>query len=389
MATFVLQSLSAQVSAINTVCYSNHLAYRQSRGRKVPASEILEIFQGLQDSYLTDFDVLLSGYVPDAETVAAVGKIARLLKDEARLRPGGFLWVLDPVMGDNGRLYIPEGEVPAYKSILREADLILPNQFEAELLSEVTISDLSSLGTAIHALHRGYGVPHIVVTSLRISKVSEKTLPASVNGSAANADAQEEDVLSVVGSSATSNGEPRLWRIDIPAFPVFFSGTGDMFAALMVVRLREAAAAANLLDKASWRCSDEVPAEETPLALAAEKVLASMQAVLGKTYEVYKKEIPKIDKAPERAGRGESEEARKEEEMKRHLRKTKAAEVNVVRNVRDLLEPPEVEKYKARALNIEFSRPPSRGPDEVGVVHLGGKSGDGAIHTVNDRRWGP
>lgn len=40
--------------------------------------------------------------------------------------------VLDPVMGDNGKLYIPEDEVPQYKALLREADLILPNQFEAE-----------------------------------------------------------------------------------------------------------------------------------------------------------------------------------------------------------------------------------------------------------------
>jgi pyridoxal/pyridoxine/pyridoxamine kinase len=40
--------------------------------------------------------------------------------------------VLDPVMGDNGKLYIPEDEVPQYKAMLRDADLILPNQFEAE-----------------------------------------------------------------------------------------------------------------------------------------------------------------------------------------------------------------------------------------------------------------
>jgi len=40
--------------------------------------------------------------------------------------------VLDPVMGDEGKLYIPEDEVPQYKYLLGEADLILPNQFEAE-----------------------------------------------------------------------------------------------------------------------------------------------------------------------------------------------------------------------------------------------------------------
>lgn len=40
--------------------------------------------------------------------------------------------VLDPVMGDEGHLYVQEDVVPVYKNLLRDADLILPNQFEAE-----------------------------------------------------------------------------------------------------------------------------------------------------------------------------------------------------------------------------------------------------------------
>ena len=40
--------------------------------------------------------------------------------------------MLDPVMGDQGRLYVSEEVVPVYRNLLREADLILPNQFEAE-----------------------------------------------------------------------------------------------------------------------------------------------------------------------------------------------------------------------------------------------------------------
>lgn len=35
-------------------------------------------------------------------------------------------------MGDEGRLYVSEDVVPVYKSLLRDAHLILPNQFEAE-----------------------------------------------------------------------------------------------------------------------------------------------------------------------------------------------------------------------------------------------------------------
>jgi pyridoxine kinase len=38
-------------------------------------------------------------------------------------------------MGDQGRIYVNEDVVPAYKEILREADLILPNPFEAGYVS--------------------------------------------------------------------------------------------------------------------------------------------------------------------------------------------------------------------------------------------------------------
>ena len=47
---------------------------------------------------------------------------------------GGLLTfpVLDPVMGDEGRMYVSQDIMPAYKTLLQDADLILPNQFEAE-----------------------------------------------------------------------------------------------------------------------------------------------------------------------------------------------------------------------------------------------------------------
>ena len=35
-------------------------------------------------------------------------------------------------MGDEGQLYVDSAVVPAYKSLLSHANLILPNQFEAE-----------------------------------------------------------------------------------------------------------------------------------------------------------------------------------------------------------------------------------------------------------------
>lgn len=96
------------------------------------AQEITDLYEGLKQSYLDDFDMMLSGYIPGAEAVGAVGAIAKELRLKARDSPGSFFWVLDPVMGDNGRLYVAEEVVPAYKALVPFADLILPNQFEAE-----------------------------------------------------------------------------------------------------------------------------------------------------------------------------------------------------------------------------------------------------------------
>jgi len=98
--------------------------------------------------------------------------------------------VLDPVMGDQGRLYVNEDIVPVYKSLVRDADLILPNCFEAELLADMAITDMASLTMAIAKLHKTYQTPHIIVTSLRIPTASEG--------------AQTKETLAVVGSSCRS-----------------------------------------------------------------------------------------------------------------------------------------------------------------------------------------
>lgn len=237
-------------------------------------------------------------------------------------------------MGDQGRLYVNENVVPVYKNLLRDADLILPNQFEAEyvstalilpaarpaltalrLLSGTEIACTSSLRNAVSRLHRTHQTPHVMITSVR--------LPSS------------PDTMSVVGSTCTSDYNPRLFIIDVPAIDCFFSGTGDMFAALMVVRLREAVAASGLSKTKSWVSRDEVAATDLPLAQAAEKVLGSMHAVLTKTKNARDQELEAMKGLLER----------EDSDKRLWLRKTKAAEVKVVRCLNDLKSP--VVKYRA------------------------------------------
>ncbi|KAM0271426.1 hypothetical protein ACHAQH_009080 [Verticillium albo-atrum] len=311
IAVFTLQSLGCEVAALNTVQFSNHTGYRQWTGTKVTAQEIESLYEGLKNSYLDDFDMMLSGYIPGAEAVAEVGRIGKDLREKANAdsTPGSFFWVLDPVMGDNGKLYVAEEVVPAYQALVEYADLVLPNQFEAELLSGVKITDMDSLKKAIQVLHERYRIPHVVITSVSI--------PSSD---------QPPNHLSVVGSTMTSDGRPRLFKIVFPAIDCYFSGTGDMFAALMTVRMRQAVwqdgAAAELRAGRAWVSSDDVDVLDLPLVRAAEMVLASMHEVLTKTAE-----------GMGAVGSGEPDE------KKAHLVKSRRAELRLVRNLASLQEP--------------------------------------------------
>lgn len=151
-----------------------------------------------------------------------------------------------------------------------------------------------------------------------------------------------ENTLTVVGSTTRSDGTPRLFRLDVPALDFYFSGTGDMFAALTVARLREAvfAAGPDLRNTKSWVSSDEVNATDLPLAHATVKVLESMHGVLEKTLEEKNVELAAN---PPKINPGMSEEERQKEE---NLRARKAGEVRLVRNTRFLRDP--VARFQAK-----------------------------------------
>lgn len=56
------------------------------------AEEIRELYQGLVDSDLTNFDMMLSGYTGSKDAVEAVGEIGRDLRYRSRGKPGSFFW---------------------------------------------------------------------------------------------------------------------------------------------------------------------------------------------------------------------------------------------------------------------------------------------------------
>lgn len=150
--------------------------------------------------------------------------------------------------------------------------------------------------------------------------------------------------MSVFGSTARADLSPRIFKIDVPAIDCFFSGTGDMFAGLTVVRLREAVTEACLGSTKSWVSSDDVEPIDLPLAKATEKVLGSMHAILTKTKEARDKELEGM------GGPLGVLVMEKDSEKRLGLRRTKAAEVRLVRCLGELRKPNV--KWKAEALDV-------------------------------------
>lgn len=95
------------------------------------SNEISKIISHWKDEQIK-FDAFYVGYLGDVSHVDLVIQIKKeLLKQNAE-------FILDPVMGDNGKLYpaFNERYVKAIRRLIKEADIILPNLTEACFLTD-------------------------------------------------------------------------------------------------------------------------------------------------------------------------------------------------------------------------------------------------------------
>ncbi|KAJ2850559.1 putative pyridoxal kinase [Coemansia brasiliensis] len=217
-AAFPLQLLGHQVDVINTVQFSNHTGYNTVHGERFASSHILDLFAGLQANGLDHgYTHLLTGYMGNSENVRAVESIARQLK---QTNPE-LTFVVDPVLGDDGALYVPQELVALYRDVLCPmASLVTPNQFEAEMLTNTKIATLEDAKQACDQLH-SLGVPNVVITS----------------ASLADRDSTKDDVLYLIGSEFCSRTNSKhQFVITFPRLSGYFTGSGDFFAALVLAR---------------------------------------------------------------------------------------------------------------------------------------------------------
>lgn len=204
-AVFPLQTQGWEVDTVNTVNFSNHTGYGSYKGSKITSSELLSLLNGL-DSIQVEYNAVLSGYIPNAELIKNVADYVKKAKSHREL-----VYLLDPVLGDQGILYVDESCVAQYRQTLQQklVDIITPNQFELELLVGFKITTNAELYRAVRMLHDEYHIKYVVISSL-------------------------EDSDSHIRCAVSAHDDQQINQFRIPVIKSYFTGVGDLFSALLL-----------------------------------------------------------------------------------------------------------------------------------------------------------
>lgn len=152
-------------------------------------------------------------------------------------------------MGDAGKMYVPEALLPIYRDeIIPLADIATPNQFEVELLTGKKIVNEADAWERMGWFHER-GVKMVALSS------------SDIGGS---------NVLLALLSSKKPDGSTEKYKISIPKKEVHLTGTGDLFAALLLAN------------------TTKMPTE---LGRAFELTIAAVQSVIEVTMSTMTKEM--------------------------------------------------------------------------------------------------
>ena len=228
----VLSAMGVQACALPTAILSTHGAYPGMRSQSLtgPMREMLAHWQELG----LIFDGLATGFVPELDQFGLLDGLVDSLRGQ------GAAVLVDPVMGDNGRLYgiFDASHVAAMRGLVRRATVITPNLTEAALLLGRPADQRPASPVELEAWLEelaGGQVELVVITS------------APVFGRQVGPGEDRE----WTGIAARQLSMGRVFHFDHPREPVGFPGTGDVFAACLFGGLLQGWTAKAALDQAA------------------------------------------------------------------------------------------------------------------------------------------
>ncbi len=205
-AVYPLQAMGYDVWPVNTVQFSNHTGYGHWQGEIFSKEHIHQVILGLEElNLIPSCLAILSGYMGSE---AICHEVLDTVKRFKAHNPA-LLYLCDPVIG-NQQCFVKPEVLEFFKKYL-VADIITPNQYEAEILSGIQIETISDLKAAAHYF-QAKGTQVVIITGVKLNDVAP-------------------DTLHIYGGQGNQH---YLLAAREYTFPVPPSGTGDLFSAVFL-----------------------------------------------------------------------------------------------------------------------------------------------------------
>lgn len=202
----ILSRMGIQVCPLPTAVLSTHSKY--SNFHFVDLTDHLQPMIDHWKSLRVNFNAIYSGFLGSHRQIA----IVRDFIDDFRQQEQ--LVVVDPVLGDDGRIYTPLSvdHVKEMRTLIQKADVITPNLTEASLLLERPFpKDVTNQQIKEWILELSDRGPSIVI----VTSVPEE---------------HNRGITSVI---AYNRKDERFWKVSVNYLPANYPGTGDAFASVI------------------------------------------------------------------------------------------------------------------------------------------------------------
>jgi pyridoxine kinase len=201
VAAFAMERLGVRVLALPTTVLGRRPDHGAPGGGPLPAATLAALLDGVRaDGLFDDIDAVLTGYFGATEQVPVVLDAIERIK---AINPKA-IFACDPVVGDDGRLFVSDALADAVLNKLApRADWLLPNAYELGLLAGRAVD---SPKAARDAAGR-FGKP-VLVSSVRTA--------------------------TGLGNLYVAPGSE--WFCETPRLPRAPKGAGDLLSALFVAR---------------------------------------------------------------------------------------------------------------------------------------------------------
>lgn len=220
----VLSCLGIQVCPLPTAILSTHLGGFKDVAF-VDCTEHIDKFSKHWQSENIKFNCIYSGFLASEDQI---GVVEKFIEDFAYSHP---LVLIDPVMGDEGKLYSVYNEKmqEAMKGLIAKADVITPNYTEACFLLgkqyQDSVDNLQELESWLMEL-ADFGPDKVVMTGIPFKGSS---------------------FLNIAYQKSTDE----FWRIENNYIPARYPGTGDIFASVLLGCLLKGKSLPFAVDKAA------------------------------------------------------------------------------------------------------------------------------------------